>query len=100
MTVLTPANAFPGIAFPQHLSGQSSVTSYLFPGAVQPTGHNSTLLSYTGAFPGITFPQHLGGQGHPFNQLYQGGAQPHVQFFLTVEIEPVTVDLTLQEHFP
>ncbi len=37
MTVLTTANAFPGMPFPQHGSGQTNaVQSYLYPGAVQP----------------------------------------------------------------
>ena len=36
VAVLTPANAFPGIQFPNHSSGQSKPENYLYPGAVQP----------------------------------------------------------------
>jgi hypothetical protein len=35
-TVLKPQNAFPGLPAPQHLSGQSGVQDFLYPGAVQP----------------------------------------------------------------
>lgn len=35
-SVLSYTNAFPNLAFPQHLSGQSAVQSFLYPGAVQP----------------------------------------------------------------
>jgi hypothetical protein len=34
--VLSYTNAFPGIAFPNHLSGQTAPQSFMFPGAVQP----------------------------------------------------------------
>jgi hypothetical protein len=78
MTVLTPANAFPGIPAPQHLSGQSSVTNYRYPGAVQPLSTVPTVLTYAEAFPGIPFPNHLAGQSQPQNYLFPGALQPIV----------------------
>lgn len=78
MTVLTPANAFPGIPFPNHLSGQSQPQNYLYPGAVQPLSTGPTVLAPSNAFPGIPFPNHLSGQSHPQNYLFPGAVQPQV----------------------
>jgi hypothetical protein len=77
MTVLSYTNAFPGIPFPNHLSGQSKPQSYLYPGGVQilKTGATTVLLP-TNAFPGIAFPNHLSGQSKPQSYLYPGGVQP------------------------
>jgi hypothetical protein len=76
MTVLSYTNAFPGIPAPQHLSGQSSVQNYLFPGALQPLATGPAVLSYTKAFPGIPAPQHLSGQSSVQSFLYPGALQP------------------------
>jgi hypothetical protein len=51
MTVLTPANAFPNLAFPQHLTGQTkTVQSFTYPGAVWPKATGPAVLSYGNAF--------------------------------------------------
>ena len=77
MTVLSYTNAFPGSPFPNHLSGQSTPQSYLWPGAVQPKQTGPAVLSYTNAFPGIAFPQHLSGQTNTVQSyLYPGAVQP------------------------
>jgi hypothetical protein len=76
MTVLTPANALPGIADPQHGSGQTKVTAYRYPGAVQPLSTTPTVLTSGGALPGIAFPNHLAGQAHPQNYLFAGALLP------------------------
>jgi hypothetical protein len=77
MPVLSYTNAFPGIAFPNHLSGQSKPQSYRYPGAVQPLQTGPAVLSYTNAFPGIAFPQHLSGQTATVQSyLYPGAVQP------------------------
>jgi hypothetical protein len=77
MTVLSYTNAFPGIPAPQHGSGQTSVQSYRYPGAVQPLQTGPIVLSYTNAFPGISFPQHLTGQTNTVQDyLYPGALQP------------------------
>jgi hypothetical protein len=80
MTVLTPANALPGAPFPQHLSGQTTtVTSYVYPGAVQPKSTLPVVLSYTNALPGGSFPQHLSGQTSTVQSyLYPGAVQAAV----------------------
>lgn len=81
MTVLTPANAFPGIPFP---NSKSSVTvkpqSYLYPGAVQPNkGSATTVLTTTNAFPGIAFPNSKSTVTvKPQSFLYPGAVQPAV----------------------
>jgi hypothetical protein len=36
LSVLSYTKAFPNITLPQHLSGQTAVESYLYPGALQP----------------------------------------------------------------
>jgi hypothetical protein len=81
MTVLTPSNAFPGGAFPQHLLGQTAtVQNYLYPGAVQVKSTGPAVLSYTNAFPGGAFPQHLSGQATTVQSyFYPGAVQPQVQ---------------------
>jgi hypothetical protein len=76
-SVLSYTNAFPGIPFPNHLSGQSKPQSYVYPGAVAPKG-SATVLSYTNAFPGIPFPNHLSGQSKPQSFLFPGAVQPNV----------------------
>ena len=80
MTVLTPSNAFPGGSFPQHGSGQTAtVTSYLYPGAVQPQSTTPTILSYTNAFPNAAFPQHGSGLTTTVQSyLFPGAVQPIV----------------------
>ena len=80
MTVLSYTSAFPGIPFPNHLSGQSTPQSYLYPGAVQLNkGTGPAVLSYTSAFPGIAFPQHLSGQTDTVQSyMYPGAVQPAV----------------------
>lgn len=78
MTVLTPTNAFPGIPAPQHLSGQSTVQNYIYPGAVQVKSTGPAVLSFTNAFPGIPFANHLSGQSQPQNYLFPGALQPIV----------------------
>lgn len=77
-TVLSYTNAFPGIPFPNHLSGQSTPQNYRYPGAVQPQSSLPTVLSYTNAFPGIPFPNHLSGQASPQNFRFPGAVQPAV----------------------
>lgn len=77
MSVLSYTNAFPGIPFPNNLSGQSKPQNYRWPGAVQPKQTGPAVLSYTNAFPGIAFPQHLSGQTTTVqNYLYPGAVQP------------------------
>ncbi len=81
MTVLTPANAFPGMPFPQHKSGQTTtVQSYLYPGAVLPNPNPPppSVLSYTNAFPNLAFPQHKSGQTAIQSFLFPGAVQPIV----------------------
>jgi len=75
-SVLSYTNAFPGIQAPQHLSGQTKVQNFIFPGAVQPLSTGPAVLSYTKAFPGIPYPNHLSGQSNPQNYLYPGALQP------------------------
>src|SRR5271166_5024655 len=76
MTVLNYTQAFPGIPFPNHLSGQSKPQNYLYPSAVQPGG-TTTVLLYTNAFPGIAFPNHLSGQTTTvINKRFPGAVQP------------------------
>jgi hypothetical protein len=77
MTVLSYTNAFPGIPFPNHSSGQSKIQNYLYPGAVAPSKTGATtVLTPSNAFPGIAFPQHLSGQTSITNFLYPGAVQP------------------------
>ena len=77
MAVLSYTNAFPGIPFANHLTGQSTPQNYRYPGAVQPLEPRPVVLSYTNAFPGIAFPQHLSGQTTGVqNYLYPGAVQP------------------------
>ena len=76
MTVLSYTNAFPGIPMPQHLSGQTSVQNYIYPGALQPKQTGPAVLSWTNAFPGIPAPQHLSGQSSVQSFLYPGALQP------------------------
>ena len=52
-SVLSYTNAFPGIPAPQHLAGQSSVTNYQYPGAVQPKSTTPTVLTFAEAFPDL-----------------------------------------------
>ncbi len=75
-TVLSYTNAFPGIPAPQHLSGQTKVQNYLYPGAVQPLSTGPSVLSPSNAFPGIPFPNHLSGQSKPQSFLFPGALQP------------------------
>jgi hypothetical protein len=77
-SVLSYTNGFPGMSFPQHLTGQTkTVQSYLYPGAVQPVQTGPAVLSYTNGFPGIAFPQHLTGQTNTVQSyLYPGAVQP------------------------
>jgi hypothetical protein len=82
-SVLQPSNAFPGIPFPQHLSGQSSVQNFRYPGAVQPLSTKPGVLSYTNAFPGIPFPNHLAGQSTPQSFVFPGAVQPQFVILLT-----------------
>jgi hypothetical protein len=77
MTVLTPSEAFLGIPYPQHLSGQTKVTSFLYPGAVQPLT-TVTVLTSSEAFLGISFPQHLVGQSKIRSFLFPGALQPNL----------------------
>lgn len=76
--VLNYTNAFPGIAFPQHLAGQTTtVLDYIFPGAVQPKSSVPAVLSYTKAYPGASFVQHLSGQTTTVQDyIYSGAVQP------------------------
>jgi hypothetical protein len=76
MTVLTPANAFPGIPAPQHLSGKTSVQNFIYPGAVQPQSTTPKVLSYTNAFLGIQVPQHLSGKTKVQSFIFPGALQP------------------------
>lgn len=80
MTILTPTNAFPGMAMPQHLSGGSSTaTNYRYPAAVQPKKQISLqVLSYVNAFPAIPFPNHLTGKATPNSYIFPGALQPIV----------------------
>jgi hypothetical protein len=78
-SVLSYTNSFPGIPFPNHLSGQSQPQSYIYPGAVQPQKKTLTVLSYANAFPGIAFPQKISGNTNTVqNYLFPGAAQPSV----------------------
>jgi len=76
MAVLSYTNAFPGIPAPQHLAGQTSVQSFLFPGAVQPQVSGPAVLTAANAFPGIAAPQHLAGQSVVRSFLFPGALQP------------------------
>lgn len=76
MTVLSYTNAFPGIPAPQHLSGQTAVQSYIYPGAVQPLQTGPAVLTYSEAFLGIAMPQHLSGQTSVQGFIYPGALQP------------------------
>ena len=87
MTVLTPVNAFPGIPFPNNLSGRSKPQSYIYPGGGQPRSGITFVLSYTRAFLGIAFPQHLSGQASVQSFTYPGAVQP----ILPVAIWPFTM---------
>jgi hypothetical protein len=75
-SVLSYTNAFPGIPLPQHLSGQTTVQNYLYPGALQPQATGPVVLSWTKAFLGIAFPQHLSGQSTVQSYNYPGALQP------------------------
>lgn len=75
MTVLTWLNAFPGIPFPNHLSGKAKPQSFIHPGAVQPYAV-ATVLTFANAFPGIPFPNHLPGKGKPQSYRLPGAVQP------------------------
>ena len=77
-SILSYTNAFPGAAFPQHLSGKTNtVQSYIYPGAVQPKSTKPAVLSYTNAFPNAAFSQHLSGQTNTVQDyLFPGGVQP------------------------
>jgi hypothetical protein len=76
MTVLSYSNAFPGIPAPQHLSGQTAVQSFLFPGAVQPSVTGPAVLAAANAFLGIAAPQHLAGQSSVRSFLFPGALEP------------------------
>jgi hypothetical protein len=78
MTVLTPSNALPGAPFQQHLASQTTtVTSYVYPGAVQPQSTLPAVLSYTNALPNAPFPQHLAGQTTTVQAfIFPGAVQP------------------------
>jgi hypothetical protein len=76
MGVLSYTNAFPGIPAPQHLSGQTAVQNYVFPGALQPQQTGPAVLSWTNAFLGIPAPQHLSGQTSVQDFNYPGALQP------------------------
>ena len=76
MTVLSYTNAFPGMPLPQHLSGQSSVQGFIYPGALQPRSTRPIVLSYTNAFPGILASQHLSGQSIVQDFVFPGALQP------------------------
>ena len=100
-SVLSYTNAFPGIPFPQHLSGQTAtVQNYIFPGAVQPKVTGPAVLSYTNAFPGIAFPQHLSGQTTTVqNYLFPGAVQPltsAVTAFVGWELQSGTLTMRQQ----
>jgi hypothetical protein len=75
-SVLSYTNAFLGIPVPQHTSGQASVKSFLFPGALQPLVTGLSVLSYTNAFLGIPMPQHFSGQSVVQSYRYPGAFQP------------------------
>lgn len=75
-SVLSYANAFPGIPMPQHLSGKTSVQNYIFPGALQPQQTGPLVLSWTNAFLGIPAPQHKSSQTSVQSFLYPGALQP------------------------
>jgi hypothetical protein len=79
MSVLSYTNAFPGIAAPQHKSGQSTVQGYIYPGALQPLSVlNPAVLTSAMAFLGIAMPQHLSGQTSVRSYLFPGALQPNV----------------------
>jgi hypothetical protein len=92
--VLQPSNAFPGIPFPNHLSGQTPPQNYQYPGAVQPRSTAPSVLTYAEAFPGIPFPNHLTGQSKPQNYLFPGAAQPIVFGGSMIFTRPVTLTVT------
>lgn len=75
MTVLNSSNAFLGVPFAQHKSGQTSVQSFLFPGAVEPQT-TVTVAKSSEAFLGIPFPQHASGKSTVQSFLFSGGVQP------------------------
>ncbi len=77
MTVLSYTNAFPGIPFPQHFSGQfNTVQSYVYSGAVRPNILGPNVLSIKNAFPSSAFPQHASNTSIVQNYLYPGAVQP------------------------
>jgi len=97
LSKLTPANAFPGIPFPQHGTGLSkNVENFIYPGAVQPPASPpSSGLSVSNAFPGIPFSNHTAGKAHPQTRLLPGAAQPATPF-LTVVGAP-TISLVVHD---
>jgi hypothetical protein len=78
MTVLTRANAFPNLPFPQHGTGQTAtVTTFNYPGAVWVKSTKPAVLSYTNAFPNWAFPQHTTGNTNTVQSfLFPGAVQP------------------------
>lgn len=75
-SVLSYTNAFLGIPYPQKGSGKATVTSYLYPGAVQPQKQSLSVLSYTNALLGIPFPQKGSGKSSVTSFLFPGAIQP------------------------
>ena len=75
-SVLSYTNAFPGIPFPNHTSGNAKPQNYRYPGAVQPQSTAPTVLAVTAGFPGIQFPNHTSGNANPQNYLWPGAVQP------------------------
>lgn len=89
-SVLSYTNAFLGIPAPQHLSGQSIVRDYRFPGALQPAviGTPPAVLSYTNTFLGIPMPQHKSGQTIVQSFLFPGALQPQFTAPTTLFLMP------------
>lgn len=79
-TITSPSMAFLGIPYPQHSSGKSKVTSYLFPGALQPqiTSGGPAQTSPSMAFLGINYPQHSSGKSSVRSFLFPGALQPQI----------------------
>jgi hypothetical protein len=76
MTVLSYTNGFLGVPYPQHLSGQSQVQDFNFPGALQPLATGPIVLSPANGFLGVPYPQHLSGQSTVQGFMFPGALQP------------------------
>ena len=87
MTVLSYTNAFAGIPFPNHGSGQARPQSFLYPGAVQPVKGSLVVLRNSEAFLGLPFPNKGSGQSKPQSFLYPGAVQPIVQVPSTLTMQ-------------